>query len=155
MTRPPTEPGDLYVFPPGGAAALEWLVVRPHPDDAGLLFVVPVDDYPRAGTPDVALAAEVAGRPRAARCGQGLWIAADRFEERHRAGRLADEALRLVRQKLADLARGRITSSDEQRAADDDSDYAGWMEDVEAARQRLEEPPGGSSGNAKGPPAPS
>src|ERR1700736_3402209 len=67
-TGPPA-PGDLYVFPLEGDAAPEWLVVREHPADRDVLFLVPADGFPLAGTPDVELAEESGGRPLTARCG--------------------------------------------------------------------------------------
>src|SRR4051812_7005429 len=78
----PPGPGDLYVFPLDVEAALEWLVVLEHPDDRGLLLAVPADDFPLAGTPDVAVAREQAGRPLTVRCGEGLWLSAAHFAPR-------------------------------------------------------------------------
>src|SRR5262245_36397502 len=56
-------PGDLYVFDAGEDVGLEWLVVRFHPDDPGLLLLVPADDFPLIGTPDVTLPRELVDRP--------------------------------------------------------------------------------------------
>jgi hypothetical protein len=57
----PPIPGDLYVFPVSESAALEWLVLRAHPDDPDLLLVIPCDDFPLAGTADVPLLGDPAG----------------------------------------------------------------------------------------------
>src|SRR5262245_3844201 len=53
-TGPPA-PGDLYVLRGLSRVALEWLVVRAHPEQTDQLFLVPVDASPQAGTPDVPL----------------------------------------------------------------------------------------------------
>ena len=50
--------GKLYVLS-GDPAALEWLVVNGHPDCAGTVSVVPVDDHWLIGAADVALGARV------------------------------------------------------------------------------------------------
>jgi hypothetical protein len=136
-TGPPS-PGDLYVFRLVSEAALEWLVVLEHPDDRVLLLVVPVDDHPLTGTPDVALPREVIHRPLTARCGQGAWLPAGQFRPRLRVGALPEPALRLVRQKVADLARGRISASEAQRGADLDPEYEEWLAVVEQAREQLQ-----------------
>jgi hypothetical protein len=134
---PPT-PGDLYVFPLGADAALEWLVVRAHPDDHNLLFLVPADGSPLAGTPDVPLPHDLVRRPLTVRCGEGLWAPALHLQPGFRVGVLPAEALRLVRQKVGDLARGRVTGTEEQRRADGDPEYEDWLGRVERARERLQ-----------------
>ena len=96
-------------------AALEWLVVREHPDDPDLLLVAPADDFPLAGTPDVVLPHELVGRPLTARCGEGLWLPRCVCSSRLRVGTVPQEALSLVRRKLADLIWGRPSGSDDQR----------------------------------------
>jgi hypothetical protein len=135
----PPAPGDLYLFRLGEGAALEWLVVREHPDDPGLLLMVPADDFPLAGTPDVKVPDELAHRPLSVRCGQGLWLPARQLEPHLRVGSLAAEALRQVRQKLAELARGQAAGTEEQRQTDLDPEYEDWLGEVELMRQRLQE----------------
>jgi hypothetical protein len=125
------------VFPVSESAALEWLVLRAHPDDPDLLLVLPCDDFPFAGTADVLLPADPAEHRLTARCGQGLWIPAALLDARRRIGSRPGDGLRPVRRKLADLARGRITGTEEQHAADADPEYEDWMGVVEGARERL------------------
>src|SRR5437868_4810928 len=107
----PPAPGDLYVLGRIESAALEWLVVRAHPDDPALLLVVPADDFPLIGPPDLELPRDPVRRRLTARCGQGLWVPAALLEARRRVASLAIEAVPLVRQKLAALARGRVSAS--------------------------------------------
>jgi hypothetical protein len=137
QVRPPS-PGDLYVFDLAGDAALEWLVVREHPDDPDLLSVAPADEFPLAGTPDVALPRELAGRPLTVRCAKGLWLPATLCLPRLRVGAVRDEAVRLVRGRFAELVRGQAVGSAEQRSSDVDPEYETWMELVAQARELLQ-----------------
>jgi hypothetical protein len=134
----PAAPGDLYVFPVSESAALEWLVIRAHPDDPGLLLLVPGDDFPLAGTADVPLPPDPTRRRLIARCGQGLWAPTTLLDARRRVGCLPVDQLPQVRQMLADLARGRNTGGEQQQQADADPEYEDWMEVVEGARKRLQ-----------------
>ena len=136
-SRPPT-PGDLYVFDSAGDAALEWLIVREHPDDPDLLLVAPADDFPLAGTPDVGLPRELIRRPLTARCGEALWLPQDACALRLRVGTVPKEALSLVRRKLADLFQGQASGSDDQRQSDIDPEYENWMGWVERSRELLQ-----------------
>jgi hypothetical protein len=131
-------PGDLYVFGPEAEGALRWLVVREHPDDPSLLFLVPADDSPLAGTPDVPLPRDLVSGPRTVRCGEGVWASAVQLRPDFRAGSVPAEALRLVRQKVADLARGRVTATEEQRRTDYDPAYEDRLAQVARAREQLQ-----------------
>ena len=137
QSRPPT-PGDLYVFDSAEDAALEWLVVREHPHDRDLLLVAPADDFPLAGTPDVMLPHELVGRPLTARCGEALWLPRGWCAPRLRVGTLPQEALSLVRRRLADLSRGRASGNDDQRQSDLDPEYEYWIGLVEQSRELLQ-----------------
>jgi hypothetical protein len=129
-------PGDLYVFDAGEDVGLEWLVVRSHPDDPGLLLLAPADDFPRIGTPDVALPLELVGRPLSVRCGETDWFPASFCAPRLRVGAVPEHALGLVCQRLADLARGRaIPTAD--AAIDLDPEYEEWIGEVARARVSL------------------
>ncbi len=136
-TGPPAA-GDLFVFDTGEDAALEWLVVREHPDDPRLLLLAPGDDFPFVGPPDVELPRDVVGRPLTIRCGEALWVP-DRFcQPRLRTDSVPLEKLRLVRRKIADLARGRTDESKEQRQVSADPEYEDWLGLVARARERLQ-----------------
>src|SRR5439155_18769106 len=100
----PPAPGDLYVFRLQSAVAVEWVFVLAHPEQPGQVFVVPLDDAPLAGTPDVRLPAELVNRPLTARCGQGTWVPVGWLDPRLRVGAVGAEAHHLVRQSVADLA---------------------------------------------------
>jgi hypothetical protein len=137
-TGPPAA-GDLFVFDTGEEAALEWLVVREHADDPSLLLLAPGDDFPLAGPPDLALGRDLVGRPLTIRCGEALWVPVGFCQQRLRTDLVPLEALRLVRQKIAELARGRTDESEEQRQADADPDYEDWLGLVARARERLQQ----------------
>lgn len=129
-------PGDLFLFS-RDTAAPPWLIVRTHPDDPSLLLAVPVDDFPLAGVPDVVLPREGVRRPLTARCGQGLWIPAYQFVPPLRVGVVPPDVVRLVRRKVAELARGEVCASEEQQRTDLDAAYVNWLSRVEATRERL------------------
>ncbi len=134
----PPAPGDLYVLPGISRIALEWLVVRAHPDQADEVFVAPVDDCPLLGPPDAPLPETLALRPLTARCGQGTWVPARFLPQEHRVGALPAEALALVRAAVANLAAGVFVNDPLRDAADDDPTYVAWMARVERARLKLE-----------------
>jgi hypothetical protein len=129
-------PGDLYVFDVGEDIGLEWLVVRFHPDDPGLLLLAPADDFPFAGTPDITLPHDLVNRLLTVRCGETDWFPADFCTPRLRVGTVPEPALRLVRQRLADLARGRaIPTAD--GSIDLDPEYEEWIDEVSQSRVAL------------------
>ena len=129
-------PGDLYVFDVGEDIGLEWLVVRFHPDDHGLILLAPADDFPFAGTPDLTIPRELVNRLLTVRCGETDWFPASFCTPRLRVGTVPEPALSLVRQRLADLARGRaIPTAD--RSIELDPEYEEWIDDVSKARVAL------------------
>ncbi len=144
MTRQPVQPagrdapapGDLYVFDAGDDVGLEWLVVRFHPDDPSLLLLAPMDDFPLVGTPDLALPREIVGRLLTVRCGETDWFPASLCSPRLRAGAVPEPALVLVRQRLADLARGRPIATEDE-SCDFDAEYEEWVGEVARARASL------------------
>lgn len=131
-------PGDLCLLGSSAENALEWLVVRAHPDDPNILLAVPTDDFPLVGTPDVPLPADVAGRLLIARCGAAIWLPTAAFLPQSRLGVIPEETLRLVRRAMADLARGRSEGDATQRQADVDPEYEVWMARVEQAGEQLQ-----------------
>ena len=130
--------GDLFVFHTAEDAALEWLVVREHADDPSRLLLVPGDDFPLVGPPDLELPRDLVGRPLAVRCGQALWVPLHFCQQRLRTGSVPVEALDLVRRKIAELAQGRADKSEEWRQADADPEYQVWLGLVARARERLQ-----------------
>src|SRR5690242_17415698 len=64
--------GHLYVF--HVEVALEWLMVREHPDDEMLALLVPCDDFPLVGSCDVRVPLDLIDRPLIARCGEAIWL---------------------------------------------------------------------------------
>jgi hypothetical protein len=137
-TGPPAA-GDLFVFDTGEEAALEWLVVREHTDDPGLVLLAPADDFPLVGPPDRTLPQDLVGRPLTVRCGEALWAPARFCQQRLRTDVVPEDALRSVRRKVAELARGRFDEGEEQRRADADPEYEHWIALVARARERLQQ----------------
>jgi hypothetical protein len=137
-TGPPA-PGDLFVFDTGEEAALEWLVVREHPDDPTLLLLAPGDDFPLSGPPDVALSRELVGQTLTIRCGESLWVPLHFCQQRLRTGSVPVGALRLVRRKISELARGRAEETEEQRQTEVDPEYQGWLALVARAREHFQQ----------------
>jgi hypothetical protein len=132
-------PGDLYVFGTGSVAAIEWLVVRQHPDDPGLLLLTPADDFPLVGRSDVPLEPEFLERPLTVRCGESAWVPATACPENLHVGTIPSEAVTLVRKKLAVLARGNVPDEPRALCIDLDPEYATWLEQVVLARQAVEQ----------------
>jgi hypothetical protein len=131
-------PGDLYVFGVPIDAAIEWLVVRPHVDDPSLVLLAPADDFPFAGRADMPLKPEFLDRPLTVRCGEATWLPAAACPERLRVGVVPDEAVALVRQKLAALARGNLTEDRRESRVEADPEYASWLDQVALAREAVE-----------------
>jgi hypothetical protein len=129
-------PGDLYVFDTGQDVAIEWLVVRAHPDDPDLILLAPVDDFPLAGTPDLVLPVERVGRPMTVRCGETDWFPRSLFTPDLRVDSIPDDLLALVRRRLADLARGRALEP-QAPTIDLDPEYEDWLAEVAQARSTL------------------
>src|SRR4051812_29689442 len=115
----PAAPGDVYALNGLGQDDLGWLVVRPHPEQAGQVLLVPLDDHPLCGTPDVPLPED-----QVARCGEGVWVSHGLLPADRRVDVVADEALQQVRAGVAALALGQLVSDPERRVAEDDPDYA-------------------------------
>ncbi|MGF1583045.1 MAG: hypothetical protein ACFCD0_27310 [Gemmataceae bacterium] len=129
-------PGDLYVFDLGEDVCVEWLVVRFHPDNEGFVLLAPADDFPLVGTPDVRLSREELGRPLVVRCGETDWFPASICVPRLRTDVAPESDLKSVRQRLADLARGRTLDTTDE-SVDLDPEYQDWLEDIAQARDQL------------------
>lgn len=100
--------GSLYVVPHGTDICVELLLVRHHPEDTSLILVVPCDDSPLVGSVDVPLGLD---RPLTARCGCSQWVEAQALIGAKSVGAVSPDSNRAVRNKLADLARGRAGGS--------------------------------------------
>jgi hypothetical protein len=125
------------VFRAPAAIGVQWAVLLAHPDDPALLFAVPADDNPLAGTGDLDVPAVAACGPLTLRCGHGLWIpAADLAREPH-TGFLEEEYLQQARQLLARLTAAGVESTPAQQDVDDDPEYEEWLEQIEAAREAV------------------
>ena len=121
------ETGDYFVLPSPKDVAVEWMVVRFHPDDSDLVLVVPCDDFFLIGTPDV----KIGGKTF--RCGQNHWLPRTILTEQ--CGTFPDGVVKQVRNKLAQIARGNFKHS---RPIDDfDPEYEQWIDDVAKTREML------------------
>ena len=134
---PGPAPGDLYVFDTPVEAAIEWLVVRPHPDDAALVLLAPVDVFTLIGRSDVSLRHGFLDRPLTVRCGEAAWVPATSCPVHLRVGVIPDEALAPVRLKLAALARGNLPDAPGSTHVEADPEYAAWLEQIARARESL------------------
>jgi hypothetical protein len=126
-----------YVLPHSTDVSVEWAIVHIHPDDPELVCAVPVDDGPLIGSPDVDLS-DLAGRPLAARCGQGAWLPISLFTPRERcASLLPGEAFARASAVLAKLARGQAVPNRE--SVDLDPEYEEEMGDIARGAHEAEQ----------------
>lgn len=132
----PTIPGDLYVFDIEETLAVEWLVVRSHPDEPGLVLMVPVDDFPLVGPADIDLwPFEEINRLMIVRCGQAVWLPIRCCEVK--TDFIREEPLLAVRRMMAALARGKITTPPAKTKVDADPAYHEWMALISRSREKL------------------
>lgn len=130
----PTTAGDLYVFnTKNDELDVVWVVVRDHPQNPNSGLVVPIDTFFLVGTPDLVLPTD---EIMVARCGQSDWFEKSMFDPTLRVGVISDVVLSLVRQRLADLARGRDINFGESNV-DCDPEYEDHINEIEKARQAL------------------
>jgi hypothetical protein len=134
----PAQPGDVFLFHGPAAADLRWAVVLRHPDRP-LLFAVPADTTPLAGTADVEVPRDELGGPTVLRCGQGLWIHQDDFRPELRVALLGERALRRAQDKLEQIARGRVEGTARQAETDASPAYDDWLAEVAGAVEVLAE----------------
>ena len=126
----PAQPGDLYCLFPlldhlpvrlrqqVQNNLVSYLILSTHPDDESLFFVVPVDQVTfLVGVADVEI------RNGIARCGYGLWLSRSHFTGQHRCAVSDPADLKKCRQKMADLARGQVKSTEEAEAVECDPEY--------------------------------
>lgn len=123
---------NLFVFNLDTDIALEWAVVRAHPDDPDLILLVPLDDAPFVGTADVVLPVD---RLLIARCGESDWFDLSVLS---RGVCLGEVPVQPIRQRLAELVRGRIVQS--RPAIDADPEYEQLLRDIQRAREELSGP---------------
>jgi hypothetical protein len=127
-------PGDLVVLPTRSAVR-HWLLVKPHSDDAHLVFAVPADDNPEVGPSDFALPTDHPMAPLTLRAGSGVWLDTDLLETDQRDGTAGEEVLASLRTLLGRLAAGTLAPTPEQLATACDPDYLSWLGTMEEARE--------------------
>lgn len=133
------EPGDMYLAPTRGAAIVEWAAVQPHPDNDGVLYFVPVDDFPLVGRCDVVVSRRAMGRRLILRCGEGLWAQGGHFDAHLWVGRIDPEYIQAARETLAKIVRASLEGSAARLENEADPEYQDWMDEVGVARDALEE----------------
>ena len=126
-----------YVLPHSSDVALEWAIIRVHPDDPELVFAVPLDDGSMVGTPDIDLS-DLAGRPMVARCNHGTFLPIQFFTPREGcASPLPGEAFVQISRRMAAMARGEALPSRE--SVDLDPDYEELMVTIGTAVLEIEQ----------------
>ena len=132
-------PGELYLFRNNPDFLVQWAAISEHPDDPQLLFIVPADLNPMAGSADVIVPETATWGPITLRCACGLWVARSVLGRAKHSGFLEAEYLVQAQEKMAQLARGNVEGTPEQEDADFDPDYKDWMNEVAAATNELSE----------------
>lgn len=126
--------GSILMFI-GNPAPAEWMVVRRHPDDPGIVNLVPCTDFPLRGPGDV----DAGHRPLTARCGMSVWVATHLLDSCGVWGEQAPpQFLAEVRAVLHFLAVGKYTTSSERAAVADDPEYWAHREELTEGVEWLE-----------------
>lgn len=123
-------PGDTYVFYETAEYPVEWTIVERDPSDVRRLLVVPLDDYPQIGSPDVGLQAREPGRVAHIRCDRDIWLDASRFSTELRTGELPAESVVEILQKRQAITAGTLASSLLEEKVDGDPEYRRWKDET-------------------------
>jgi hypothetical protein len=127
----PAQPGDVFLMVGiPDDCPLSFAILRAHPDNKGdllnplsedLFFCVPCDDWDdMVGICDIEDDNEYLG-PLVARCGYGFWMCREDLPINEDDGRpvLSGKMLSECRQVMANMARGKLEYTNEQRNVDD------------------------------------
>lgn len=134
VAKPP-QAGDLFVAEASAEQPVEWAVLAV--EGSARLQVVAVDSSPLLGSADLAAQVEQRGSV-SVRCAYTAWVAPAMFQGSRATGRLTEEALDQVRQKVRRLAAGEAVGNAWERDIDTDPEYHLWQEEVlEPARNSL------------------
>lgn len=140
-------PGDLFALPAPLRAeyVLNWAIIRLSPaGEAKRFFVVPVDQNPLAGSDDVAVPREAPGGPCTLRCGQGVWIDAERLLLEQRIDVLDEEVVDRADRAIeaADVGDSNVSRNENEHRSEVDADpeYQEWMDEVQRQVEWLTEP---------------
>jgi hypothetical protein len=118
--------GDLRVLAATAAWPVEWAVLAADPR-SGRWLTAPVDTHPLAGSND--LEAD-AGGPLVIRCGAALWVEEEVLAAGPRTGQLLRSVAERARFLHQQAVAGRLVPDAAQVAAERDSDYRRWVEEV-------------------------
>ena len=113
-------PGETYLSRSTADFPVEWLVV----DQQGpRCRVLPVDEFPLAGSEDFRFPRQALGGPQVGRCGFSTWLDTGRFERDLRTGALSPSYLKAVQSKLAALETATLeTATLEPKPSEDEVD---------------------------------
>ena len=129
-TRPPT-PGDVYLFLPADEYVCAWVVANAHPHEPEYVYVVPADEYPRAGLSDVPVR-DGGTEPLFVRCGRGQWVPRADLKPENRYRVLDAHHVRRVQRKLKQITTGPLDGPSSAWEDESDPDYRDWMANVTA-----------------------
>jgi hypothetical protein len=127
----PAQVGDVYILLFQDDIYVEWVVVRPHPDDNEYLLIVPIDDFPFMGMCDIRLFGYEDTDAMVARCNHSHWIPRSWLSGGKRVEELPSEFVKKIRQTLAKMARLLELDPLTEDDVTDDPDYMDWEDDLE------------------------
>ena len=119
--------GETFLFRRAAGRGVEWAVVERRADDGNLLLM-PLDDFPFAGSRDVELPSASLGGVANVRCDVGVWLDPRVFRAERRTGMLPAEDLELVRRRRRAFLEDRLQPSLLEADADEDPEYQRWRE---------------------------
>lgn len=125
----PPRLGDVYLFRRTAELPVEWVVAERRAED-GRLFVVPLDDFPFAGSRDVELSAPAARGAAIVRCDSGVWLEEAAFEAELSAGVLTAEDVERIGEKRAAIVEGRLAPTFLESEIDSDPEYRRWCDET-------------------------
>jgi hypothetical protein len=132
--RPDVTEGDIFLFKgmPEGCF-LSFAVIRVHPEKPDLFFLAPCDDITTfVGVCDVFEKSDRASSPGiVARCGWCFWLTKEHFDLDLRIDIMSDEQCKACRQKVASMARGQLSYTEEQDATENDPSYEELLDTIQ------------------------
>lgn len=138
ISGPPQEGHIFLLSPTPPNCDFVWAALYTHPDDPNLLFCVPADTHPLSGLCDVTLADNDHEAPLVLRCGYGLYLHQEDLPLERRVGILTPAVLKAARQKMGEMAGGKLTGNPTQWRNEDNPDYETWCQMVARASCMIE-----------------
>lgn len=129
-SRPPT-PGDVYLFLPADEYVCAWVVANAHPQEPKYVYILPADEYPRAGLSDVPVR-DGGTEALFVRCGHGQWVPRAELKPENRYRVLDARHVRRVQRKLKQITTGPLDGPSSAWEDESNPDYRDWMANVTA-----------------------